>query len=68
MNIKGLKQAVKKLAKGKYHSVNHKITEYHAGEVEDKWSAYISDLDWTSSCDTPEEALKEMEQICSNSK
>ena len=69
MKLKDLKQAVKELAgKGKYHSSKHEITEYHDGDTEDRYAAYIEDIGWTKGHTTPEEVLEEMKQLCSTSK
>lgn len=68
MNFKEFKQAVKKLAKGEYHTVEHKMTEHSTGEIENEWRAYISGLGYAPASSSPEEALKTMEQMCSDSK
>ena len=63
MTLRGLKKEVKKLAKGEYHSVKEEITEYHTGEVEKGYQAYIHRLDYTEKCKTPEGALDELRTL-----
>ena len=63
MQLKGLKRAIKKLAKGKHHTVRHGVTEYKDGQIKDVWEAYIEDTSWTKDCNTPEEVVAEMEWI-----
>ena len=68
MRLRGFKQAVKKLAKGQYHSVRHEITETHAGNILYEWSAYIAGVGWTMDLSTPEAVLRALEKKCSTSK
>jgi len=68
MRFKGFKQAVKKLAKGRYHCVQHQVTEYQSGRVLEEWSAYVAGATWTKDHLTPEEALLEVEDMCSDLK
>lgn len=68
MHMAGFKQAVKKLAKGRYHSVAYDIVEYHTGEIRHEWRAYIDGTSWTRRYVIPEEALKELEKMCSTLK
>lgn len=63
MRSKGLKRAVKRLAKGKFHSVEHKITEFHTGRVAEYWTAYIDGTNWTKSHGTPELALQQLKHM-----
>lgn len=64
MWFKEFKQAVKELAKGRYHAVRHSLTEYSDGGLKHNWRAYIDDTNWTAEHSTPEEALAEMEVLC----
>jgi len=68
MHLEGLKQATKKLAKGEYHCVDHRITEYHTGEVRHDWRAYTEQASWTTGHSTPEGALLELERLHRNLK
>lgn len=61
MQLEEFKRAVKKLANGRYHTVQLNITEYHDGEVKYNYAAYIGDVGWTKfSNSTPEDALTEL--------
>ena len=70
MHMAGFKQAVKKLAEKDYHGVEHRITEYHTGEVSSLWRAYlnVNDIGFTAYHTTPEAALSELKKLCSASK
>ena len=70
MHLRGLKEAVKKAAgKGKYHCVQHRIFEYHTGEIRHEWAAYTEDIGWTLAEHlTPELALAELKERCSTLK
>lgn len=63
MTLRGLKRAVRKLAKGEYHSVSEKIVEYSSGKAEKEYTAYIHELDHTRSWGTPEGALDELKIV-----
>jgi len=60
MKFAGFKRAVKKVAEGRYHCVFYQLTEYHTGELNHKWKAYIDGKSWTDDHASPEEALKEI--------
>lgn len=64
MQMKGFKQAVKKLARGTYHCVEHAIVEYHDGTTKDEWRAYISIKGWTDFHGSPKAALSNLEKMC----
>ena len=63
MHLKGFKQAVKKLAKGRYHAIQIEVIEYADGGRRYEYRAYIVDRGWTATHDAPEEALSELEKM-----
>ena len=59
MNFQQAKDKLKKLAKGKYHSISYEISEYPPDGLEQKCSVYISGYNWEQE-KTWELAFKEL--------
>jgi hypothetical protein len=59
MNFKQAKAKLKRLAKGKFHSINYKISEHTGGELMQECSVYIDETDLHIG-ETWEAAFKEL--------
>lgn len=46
MNFKDARATLKKIAKGKYHSLEMRVTIYSSGTVEKQYGVYIDGYDW----------------------
>lgn len=60
MTFKKARRKLKKLAKGKFHSIEYKVTEYHNGELEQKCTLYIDGTE-LHACGTWAAAFKSLQ-------
>ena len=60
MTFKEAKAALKKMAEGKYHSIEFEQTEYADGQIKSECSVYIDNLGHTANHETFEDALHAM--------